>query len=179
MKIIFIYGAPASGKLTTGRELAKITNYQFLHDHLIQEIPTAIHKHGTNEWYSLRYNLFLHVLEDCLKNKTNTIVTYCYKHPDDFVFIKKLINLINIYDGDIYFIRLYCEMHELEKRVTEDSRKTFSKSQSVEQLRNILELHNLNEKIPIEDYLEINNTNLSHDRVALMIKEHVGIKENL
>ena len=38
MKTIFIYGAPAAGKLTVANELAKRTGFSVLHNHLINDL---------------------------------------------------------------------------------------------------------------------------------------------
>ncbi len=37
MKLVFIYGPPASGKLTVARELAALTGYKLFHNHLVVE----------------------------------------------------------------------------------------------------------------------------------------------
>lgn len=35
MKLLFIYGPPASGKLTVAREPAALTGYRLFHNHLV------------------------------------------------------------------------------------------------------------------------------------------------
>ncbi len=42
MKLIFIYGPPAVGKTTVGRELANITGYKFFYNHLTVPAAKAI-----------------------------------------------------------------------------------------------------------------------------------------
>jgi len=42
MKLVFIYGPPASGKLTVARELATLTGYRLFHNHLIVDAVAAV-----------------------------------------------------------------------------------------------------------------------------------------
>jgi hypothetical protein len=42
MELVFIYGAPAVGKLTVGLELAALTGFKVLHDHLTVNPLVAI-----------------------------------------------------------------------------------------------------------------------------------------
>jgi len=47
MKLIFIYGPPAVGKLTVAQELAKITGYKIFHNHLTIDLLEPIFERGT------------------------------------------------------------------------------------------------------------------------------------
>lgn len=42
MKLIYIYGPPASGKLTVAKELEKLTKYKLFHNHLINDVISEI-----------------------------------------------------------------------------------------------------------------------------------------
>lgn len=42
MKLIFIYGQPAVGKLTVAKELEKITGYKILHNHLFVDLVRSV-----------------------------------------------------------------------------------------------------------------------------------------
>jgi hypothetical protein len=42
MKLIFIYGSPAVGKLTVAKELASITGYKISHNHLTFDLASSL-----------------------------------------------------------------------------------------------------------------------------------------
>jgi hypothetical protein len=42
MKLIFIYGSPAVGKLTVAKELASITGYKIFHNHLTFDLASSL-----------------------------------------------------------------------------------------------------------------------------------------
>lgn len=59
MKLIFIYGAPATGKLTVGRELAAQTGYKLHHNHMAVDLGLALFNYDNPEFLRLcqRINL--------------------------------------------------------------------------------------------------------------------------
>ena len=59
MKLIFLYGAPGTGKLTVARELAALTGYRLFHNHLTVDLAKAIFDFGTPDY--LEYVRFLRV----------------------------------------------------------------------------------------------------------------------
>ncbi|MFH1209967.1 MAG: shikimate kinase, partial [archaeon] len=42
MKLIYIYGPPAVGKLTVTKELAKLTNFKIFHAHLTADYVSSV-----------------------------------------------------------------------------------------------------------------------------------------
>ncbi len=53
MKLIFIYGAPAVGKLTVARELARLTGFKVFHNHLSIDCIEPIFDFGTPSFFKL------------------------------------------------------------------------------------------------------------------------------
>jgi broad-specificity NMP kinase len=54
MKLIFIYGAPAVGKLTVANEIARQTNFKVFHNHLSIDCIEPIFDFGTASFFNLR-----------------------------------------------------------------------------------------------------------------------------
>jgi hypothetical protein len=42
MRLVFIYGIPATGKLTVAQELAKRTGYSLFHNHLVVDLLLSL-----------------------------------------------------------------------------------------------------------------------------------------
>jgi len=53
MRLIFIYGPPATGKLTVAKELAKLTKYKIFHNHLTVDLIGSVLKFGTKTFLTL------------------------------------------------------------------------------------------------------------------------------
>lgn len=58
MKLVFLHGPPAAGKLTIARELAGLTGYPLFHNHLIVNATLAVYPFGTPGFIALRDQLW-------------------------------------------------------------------------------------------------------------------------
>ena len=54
MRLIFVYGMPASGKLTVARELAELTGYKLFHNHLVVDLLLSVFAFGSDGFVELR-----------------------------------------------------------------------------------------------------------------------------
>ena len=176
MKLIFIYGPPASGKFTVAKELAKITDFKLYHNHLAHDLIGSIltpKKH--KNFFNLTDDINFFVLSSVAKeNIPGVIFTYCYC-PDDAKFVRKIIDSIEKYKGEVNFVQLTCNKSELFSRVTEESRKKYGKLQKVEDLKNLLIKTELYQKISFVESLPIDNTSISAKETAQKIKNHYNL----
>ncbi|MBM3232487.1 hypothetical protein FJZ21_03890 [Candidatus Pacearchaeota archaeon] len=173
MDMIWIYGPPATGKLTVAEELSKLTGYSLFHNHLTVDLAKVIFDYGQKEFEDYRDKLRYEFIETAAKNKANFIFTFCYAptKEDDF-FVNKVRKIIAKYDGKIHFVHLTAEKKELEKRVKSESRKKFHKVKKVKVLRKLMSKYSNFPHIPYVKSLKIDNTKLLPKKVALMIKSH-------
>jgi broad-specificity NMP kinase len=54
MKLVFIHGAPATGKYTVGRELATLTGLELYHNHLVVDNVLTRHPFGSESFVAER-----------------------------------------------------------------------------------------------------------------------------
>lgn len=173
MKLIFIYGPPAAGKLTVTDELAKLTKYKIFHNHLTIDLVSSVLKYGTKTFFDLSSKFRMEIFEAAAREKMDGLIfTFCYAHPEDDKFVKDVKKRVEKYGGKVNFVQLYCEKSELKKRVKRASRKDFDKIKTVKGLDATLKKWNLFTPIPFVRSLKINNTNISPKKVALKIKQH-------
>jgi len=172
MNLVFIYGAPAVGKLTVAKELAKLTGYKLFHDHIVQDAVCQIFERESEVWESLRLDWYLSAVNKLMSEKTDVVTTFCYKYPDNESSIKEMISNVQNYRGNIYFTRLYCDSNINLQRTLGDSRKSTTKIQTPDELTNTLREENLISPIRLLDHLQINNTNLSPYDAAKAIQLH-------
>ena len=173
MRLIFIYGAPAVGKLTVAKELSKITGYKLFHNHLTLDLVETIFNSNEAGFWELVNKLRLKVFEITTRSKLKGLIfTYGDIASDNFSFVKKVIKIIEKNKGKIYIVYLFCNEKELFKRVTNSSRKKFEKTLEVKKLKQSLSKWDFHTTFPSKPTLQINNTSLSARRVAQKIKEH-------
>ena len=53
MNLIIVFGPPAAGKMTVGQELAKLTGYKLLHNHMTIDLVTELFDFGTPQFKRL------------------------------------------------------------------------------------------------------------------------------
>jgi cytidylate kinase len=68
MKLIFIYGLPATGKLTVAQELASLTGYKFFHNHLAVDLLLSIFEFGSSSFVQLREEIWLSVFDQACRD---------------------------------------------------------------------------------------------------------------
>lgn len=171
MKLIFIYGPPATGKLTVAKELAKLTNFKIFHNHLTVDLVGSVLKFGTKTFFDLSSRFRMEMFEATAKENINGLIfTFCYAHPEDDKFVKDVKKRVKKYGGKVDFVQLYCEKAELRTRVKEASRENFDKIKTKKGLDVTLKKGDLFTPIPFVKSLQIDNTNVSAKQVAKKIK---------
>lgn len=176
MKLIFIYGPPASGKLATAKELSKLTGYRVFHNHMSFDLVSSVFKFGDTIFLELMEKIRIMMFEAALKeNLEGLIFTFAYANPEDDDFIKRVIELIKRYSSQIYLVQIFCDEKTLYKRVTNESRKKFGKIATKKELHKVIKKWNLFSKISFQDSLAIDNTKISATKVAKMIVDYYKI----
>jgi tRNA uridine 5-carbamoylmethylation protein Kti12 len=57
VKLIFIYGPPAVGKLTVASELAKLTGFKLFDNHVSIDFVKSVFDYGTRRYWKLIENI--------------------------------------------------------------------------------------------------------------------------
>ncbi|MEK7551499.1 MAG: AAA family ATPase [Patescibacteria group bacterium] len=167
MKLIFLYGPPASGKYTIAKVLAEKLGYKLFHNHLTVDLAKGVFDYGTKAFWELVHKTRLDIFEKAAKeNISGMIFTYVYEKDNDDSFVKQALEKINSNGGEIIFIQIYCNKKTLLKRVKEDSRKQFQKVKTEEGLLEMLSHGDLFSEIPFVENNIIDNTNLTVEKTV-------------
>jgi chloramphenicol 3-O-phosphotransferase len=137
MKLVFIHGAPAVGKLTVARELAELTGFRLFHNHLTVDLLSPVFAFGSEPFVVLREQIWLSTFREAAKNSVSLIFTF---NPEATVrkgFIQDTIDVVGSAGGTVIFVELRCSEDELERRIEDPSRNEFGKLASVEQYRSL------------------------------------------
>ncbi len=179
MKLIFIYGPPAAGKLTVAQALAKLTSYKIFHNHLTVDLILSIFDWGTPSFSKFVKKYRLELIEAAAReNIAGLIFTYVYARTrGDDVFIKSIVQRVEKYNGVVHFVQLRCDIPELQRRIRQPSRKKYMKKRTAAFLRKITQSYDLFSPVRYERNLYIDNTKLSAKSAARQIAEHYKLQE--
>ena len=169
MKIVYIYGPPAVGKLTVAQELVKLTSYKIFHNHLSTNIARIPYEIGSPEFIKLKWKICQCFFDAAYKENVNFIYTVCYAGRESDPFVR---NLINKYGDNVFFVQLFCEQEKLYSRVESYSRKKHNKLVDTKKLKKSLQKRDFSQSIHYVRSLKIDNTNISAKDIAKMIKKH-------
>jgi len=175
MKLIFLYGAPAVGKLTVADKIAEQTRYKVFHNHLSIDCIEPIFDFGTPSFFKLIELIRVETVAETARENVDLIYTFCYAKDFDDSHVAKIVESVEANGGEVCFVLLTCERDELEKRALEESRKKFGKANNLETLHEILDKYDLSSPVPMRESLQIDNTNLSAELTAQTIIKHFGI----
>lgn len=176
MKLVFIYGPPAAGKLTVGKELSKITGYKFFHNMLTVDLAQTVLDWNDKNFGDLTTKYRLITFKEAAKAKVEGIIfTYAYAPKIDDAFVKKVIRQIKTDKGEICFVQIHAKKEELLNRVGNDSRRELKKLIDQSILEKQLDKRDQYAKIPFVETFSVDTTNISPNKAANMIKEHCKI----
>lgn len=128
MKLLFLYGPPASGKLTIAEKLSVTTGIPVFHNHLSRDLVKSIYGDNVRQHYGLIDQIRYDILDYCSMHNTDLIFTYVYEGEDeDDADIRKFTGIINSNHGTIHFIELIADREDLIERASNESRKRYKK----------------------------------------------------
>jgi hypothetical protein len=137
MKLIFIHGPAASGKLTVGRELSALTGIALFHNHIVVDALLTRLAFGDPEFVRLREAMWMTVFETAAKSGRSLIFTFAPEPTVTEDFPQRVIALIAAAGGEVKFVRLTLSVAGQEKRIANESRREFRKLTSLEMLRKL------------------------------------------
>ena len=176
MKLIFVYGPPASGKLTVSTELAKITGYKLFHNMLTVDLAQSVLDWNDENFGELTTKYRLITFEEAAKAGVKGIIfTYAYAPKSDDAFVKKVIRQIEKDKGEICFVQIHAEKEKLLERVGSESRVKLKKLIDKDILEKQLDKRDQYAKIPFVETFSVDTKNISVEEAAKMIKEHFNL----
>lgn len=132
MKLIFIYGLPAVGKLTVAQELATSTGYKLFHNHLVVDLLLSVFDFGSLPFVELREEIWLSVFDQaCRSRLSGLIFTFAPESTVRPEFIREALNTIAGGGGEVDFVELVCPLTELKRRLDSPSRLQYGKLASI------------------------------------------------
>jgi hypothetical protein len=186
MKFVIIFGPPAVGKMSVGHELAKLTGLKLFHNHMTIELVLSFFEFGQPAFLRLvsefRRRVFEEVAASDLPGLIFTFV-WALDLESDRSFIEQSCDIFREQDAEIYFVELQAELPERLRRNESEFRLSQKRSKlDVENSRKRLledekkyKLNSDGDFFHQENYLKLENTDLSARDAALRIVEAFGL----
>jgi chloramphenicol 3-O-phosphotransferase len=172
MKLVFLHGPPAAGKLTVARELATLTGFSLFHNHLTVDLVSSLFPFGSEPFILLREQIWLSSFAEVARQKLSLIFTFNPERTVRERFIQDTIDTVETAGGKVIFVELTCAQEELERRMEDASRKQFGKLASVEQYRSLKEAGAFEfPKLP--EGMTVDTTSQSPAETAKLIRQYL------
>ena len=179
--LVIILGPHAVGKMTVGQELARITGLRLFHNHMSIELARKLFAHSEKEWSILNETIRKTVFELFAKGDfPGLIFTYmcAFDLQSEFDYLQNVIDLFRSNGASCYVVELCADFEERLVRNKSENRLLHKESKrnlewSEAEMRKTSEEYRLNsydgEDLPFDNYIKIDNTALSPEKVAEMI----------
>jgi cytidylate kinase len=180
--LVFIFGPAAVGKMTVGQELAKLTGFKLLYNHMVIDVITEFFPFGTPAYGKLTRSWFLQIMEAAAQERLSLIVTFSLAFFQSDA--KSIIDELSAKFREAGMRVCYAELAApLETRIARNetaNRRAHKKVDwsTPERLREIDAWGRWNSAgdFPYpDDHLFIDNTDVSAAEAASMIRERFGL----
>ena len=187
MNFVVIFGPPAVGKMTVGYELAKLTDMKVFHNHMTIDMILEFFPYGHEKFSNLvsefRQRIFEEVATSDLPGMIFTYV-WALDQTEDKQQVDFYCDIFKRNGANVYFVELEANLNERLKRNKSEFRlsKKSSKRDLSRSEKNLLQTEknyqmNTNDDFFYqENYLKIDNTNLSPEATARRIVDAFGFE---
>jgi hypothetical protein len=183
LKFVLVFGPQAVGKMTVGHELEKITQLKLFHNHMTIDLVSPFFNYSSQAGKRL-VNLFRQEIFDEVSKSDmyGLIFTYVWAFDlqSDWDYVEKICDLFESRGGTVYLVELEADINARLDRNRSPHRLLHKPTKrdlewSDRDLQTTMEKYRLNSfkgEIKRENYIKINNTNLSATEVSIMVKEY-------
>ena len=179
MKLVALIGANAVGKMTVGQELAKITDLRLYHAHMdIEPILEIFGYFEGNAIRRIREVIFDEFSKTDLYGMIITVM-WAFDQQSEWDYVENLVDIFRNVGADVYFVELVASQEiRLQRNHTENRLRHKASKRDIEASNERLlnadakyRLVSNDGEIQFENYIKIDNSDLSPDKVAKIIIE--------
>ncbi|MBS5554195.1 MAG: AAA family ATPase [Streptococcus mitis] len=184
---IFIIGAPASGKMTIGQELSRLTASTLFYNHQAIDFALEIYQDYTEEMWEFVRGMTFSFLGASARNQRSVILTDVIDFSNQYqlMYLKQIQDLLDNFHQEILFVELETSLEErLRRNRTENRLKHKPLKRYIEvsereilETAETLQLNSQHQSNELHHYFKINNTNLSAEEAAKQIQNKMNTIE--
>jgi len=179
MKLLFLIGDAAVGKMTVGQELMKITDLRLFHNHMTIEPVIEIFGYFKASTIQRMREV---VFEDFAASDSYGMIftiMLAFDMQSDWDYLAHVRDIFKKHNAEIYYAEIVAPQEiRLLRNATENRLKHKPSKRNIEESNQRLLRDDSNHRcvshdgeVMFENYIKIDNTDLSPEIVAKMIKE--------
>jgi hypothetical protein len=172
-QLVFLYGPPAVGKLTVAEELAKLSPFRVLHNHVTIDAVVTVLPFGSKAFWHVVGRLRRDLVNAAAREGIDLVYTYVFA-PGDESHVDVIARAYEEVGGTVTFVRLTAPREELVRRVGNESRAAHGKITDVATLEGVLAEHDVFVAVPRRESLTIDVGTTSAVDAARLILEHLA-----
>lgn len=175
MKLVWLHGAPAAGKLTVARQLQHSHGFNMLHNHLAVDICLAIYpEFGYGDFHDFADSIRRMVLSKAKSiGVERMVMTYMVCGDQDHEAVKRYLDFFGEQGIEVYPVQLCPKADVLLDRVRSEERKVSNKISCPDRLAELL-AHTGFLPVQHDKMLIIDNSDVSPAATAERILEHLN-----
>ena len=179
MKLLFIIGDAAVGKMTVGQELMKITELRLFHNHMtIEPVIEIFGRYDGKTISEIREVIFKNYAASDNYGMIFTLMMD-FDLPSEWEYLDHVKGIFEPYGTDFYYVELIAPQEiRLKRNISENRLKNKASKRDIETSNQRLINDDKNHRcvsyegeINFDNYLRIENSDKTPDEVAQMIKE--------
>lgn len=183
MKLVFLIGDAAVGKMTVGQELMKITDLRLFHNHMtIEPVIEIFGRYDGKTITEMREVIFRNY---AASDNYGLIFTYmmAFDCQDDWDYLEHVKSIFAPYNTEFYYVELIAPQEiRLKRNVTENRLKNKASKRDIDISNQRLINDDKNYRcvsfegeITFDKYLRIDNSDRPADEVAKLIKDYFDL----
>lgn len=175
MKLLFLHGSPATGKLTVAKALLGIVPGRLLDNHAAIDFARTIFEFGAPGFSELVHDVRCSAMDAAAEHGMPLLVmTFCYSEPEDRARYDKFEEIMRRRGGELLPVYLYCSREEALRSVGNPDRVERRKMTDRESLIQFIDSNNFS-PVPRADCLKLDTEVKPAEITAREIIRHFGL----
>ncbi len=183
MKLVFLIGNGAVGKMTVGQELMKLTGLRLFHNHMtIEPVIEVFGYYNGPVVTKMREAIF----EEFAKSDNYGMIftfMWAFDQQEDWDYVEHVTDIFKKQGAEVYYVELVAPQEvRLKRNETENRLRNKASKRNLEFSRNNILTHDqkyrlesYDGEVPYENYIKIDNSDLEPAEVAKMIQERFSL----
>ncbi len=183
MKLVFIIGDAAVGKMTVGQELMKMTDLRLFHNHMtIEPVIEIFGRYDGRTIAEMRDLIFRNFAASECSGMIFTMMMD-FDMPSEWEYLEHIKKIFEPYHTEFYYVELIAPQEiRLQRNATENRLKHKPSKRDIETSNRRLLNDDRNHRcvsregeITFDNYLRIENSEMGPDEAARLIKDTFGL----
>jgi hypothetical protein len=172
MKLLFLHGAPAAGKLTVAKALLRRVPGRLFDNHAAIDLARTMFDFGAPGFWDLVHTVRSAALDAAAANGVGLVaMTFCYADPEDRPQFAAFEDIMRRNGGELLPVFLHCSREQALQRVGNADRVERRKMTSAASLSEYLDDNNFT-TVPRADCLTLDTEERSAEATARDIVSH-------